>query len=179
VHVEHDFEVAVGEGREPAGVAGRQRVARGEREGERALARQPRGEGRVKQDLARRGAVVGLGGGGDGPARGGGEAAAAAGAEELGDDEDGEDDEEEDAVIEVGGRPVPREVMAEVLRRLGPRGVMAAAGVSRGWRDCAGRVWRAADELRLRVLAASGAGLLGALLPRCPALSRLQLRMER
>ncbi|XP_039783319.1 F-box/LRR-repeat protein 17-like isoform X1 [Panicum virgatum] len=90
----------------------------------------------------------------------------------------GEDDEEEDAVIEVGGRPVPREVMAEVLRRLGPRGVMAAAGVSRGWRDCAGRVWRAADELRLRVLAASGAGLLGALLPRCPALSLLQLRME-
>ncbi|XP_039827872.1 F-box/LRR-repeat protein 17-like isoform X6 [Panicum virgatum] len=87
-------------------------------------------------------------------------------------------EEEEDVVMEVGGRPVPREVMAEVLRRLGPRGVMAAAGVSRGWRDCAGRVWRAADELRLRVLAASGAGLLGALLPRCPALSRLQLRME-
>ncbi|PUZ37903.1 hypothetical protein GQ55_9G155200 [Panicum hallii var. hallii] len=90
-----------------------------------------------------------------------------------------EEEEEEGAVMEVGGRPVPSEVMAEVLRRLGPRGVMAAAGVSRGWRDCAGRVWRAADELRLRVLAASGAGLLGALLPRCPALSRLQLRMER
>ena len=74
---------------------------------------------------------------------------------------------------------MPREVMAEVLRRLGPRGVMAATGVSRGWRDCAGRVWRAAEELRLRVLASSGAGLLGALLPRCTALSRLDLRMER
>jgi hypothetical protein len=92
---------------------------------------------------------------------------------------DGGDEDDDDAAVEVGGRPVPGEVMAEVLRRLGPRGVMAAAGVSRGWRDCAGRVWRAADELRLRVLPGTGAGLLGALLPRCPALSRLDLRMER
>ncbi|CAN6291754.1 unnamed protein product [Urochloa humidicola] len=91
---------------------------------------------------------------------------------------DGEPEEEDD-VMEVGGRPVPGEVMAEVLRRLGPRGVMAAAGVSRGWRDCAGRVWRAADELRLRVLAGSGAGILAVLLPRCAALSSLHLRMER
>ncbi|KAG0548476.1 hypothetical protein BDA96_01G170300 [Sorghum bicolor] len=89
------------------------------------------------------------------------------------------DDEEEGATVDVGARrPVPTEVMAEVLRRLGPRGVLAAAGVSRGWRDCAGRVWRAADELRLRVLAASGVALLAALLPRCTALSRLYLRME-
>ncbi|KAL6637475.1 hypothetical protein ACP70R_025047 [Stipagrostis hirtigluma subsp. patula] len=86
---------------------------------------------------------------------------------------DGEAEDEEP--LEVGGRAVPREVMAEVLRRLGPRGVMAAAVVSRGWRDCAGRVWRAAEELRLR---ATGLGLLGALLPRCAALARLSLRME-
>ncbi|CAN6323248.1 unnamed protein product [Urochloa humidicola] len=99
---------------------------------------------------------------------------------EMGEPEEGGDDDDGgDAVMEVGGRPVPREVMAEVLRRLGPRGVMAAAGVSRGWRDCAGRVWRAADELRLRVLAGSGPGILAALLPRCDALSRLHLRMER
>uniref|UniRef100_A0A0E0GQU1 Uncharacterized protein n=1 Tax=Oryza nivara TaxID=4536 RepID=A0A0E0GQU1_ORYNI len=83
--------------------------------------------------------------------------------------------EEEEAAVELGGRAVPRELMAEVLRRLGPRGVMAAAAVSRGWRDCAGRVWRAAEELRLR---AAGVSLVGALLPRCPALSRLSLRME-
>ncbi|CAL4943280.1 unnamed protein product [Urochloa decumbens] len=98
---------------------------------------------------------------------------------EMGEPEEGGEDDDDDAVMEVGGRPVPREVMAEVLRRLGPRGVMAAAGVSRGWRDCAGRVWRAADELRLRVLAGSGAGILAALLPRCAALSCLHLRMER
>ncbi|KAG8062793.1 hypothetical protein GUJ93_ZPchr0003g18227 [Zizania palustris] len=82
---------------------------------------------------------------------------------------------EEEGALELGGRAVPREVLAEVLRRLGPRGVMAAAAVSRGWRDCAGRVWRAAEELRLR---AAGISLVGALLPRCLALSRLALRME-
>lgn len=87
-----------------------------------------------------------------------------------------EEDDDEDAMMDVGGRPVPKEVMAEVLRRLGPRGVMAAAGVSRGWRDCAGRVWRATEELRLRV---AGLDLLAALLPRCTALARLSLRMER
>ncbi|GJN24014.1 hypothetical protein PR202_gb11718 [Eleusine coracana subsp. coracana] len=87
----------------------------------------------------------------------------------------GDEEDDDEAMMEVGGRPVPKEVMAEVLRRLGPRGVMAAAGVSRGWRDCAGRVWRATEELRLR---AAGPGLLGALLLRCIALARLSLRME-
>jgi hypothetical protein len=82
----------------------------------------------------------------------------------------------DEETMDVCGRPVPKEVMAEVLRRLGPRGVIAAAEVSRGWRDCAGRVWRATEELRLR---AAGLGLLGALLPRCTALARLELRMER
>jgi hypothetical protein len=63
-----------------------------------------------------------------------------------------------------------------VMRRLPPRGVAASAAVCRGWRGCARRVWRAADELRLR---AAGVRPVGALLPRCPALSRLVLRMER
>lgn len=90
-----------------------------------------------------------------------------------------DDDDDDEATVDVGARKVHREVMAEVLRRLGPRGVMAAAGVSRGWRDCAGRVWRAAEELRLRVRASSGVDLLAALLPRCSALSHLHLQMER
>jgi hypothetical protein len=90
-------------------------------------------------------------------------------AEEL---EDGDDE----AMMNVAGRLVPKEVMAEVLRRLGPRGVLAAAEVSRAWRDCAARVWRATEELRLR---AAAIGILGALLPRCTALARLLLRMER
>ncbi|CAM0875803.1 unnamed protein product [Alopecurus aequalis] len=92
--------------------------------------------------------------------------------EEDGDDDDMEEDEER---IELGGRAVPAEVVAEVLRRLGPRGVLESAAVSRGWRDCAARVWRAAEELRLRP---AGVALVGALLPRCTALSRLVLHMQ-
>lgn len=71
VHVQHDLEVAVGERREAVRVAGRQRVARRERERQRALPRQTRGEGRVQQDLALRHAVVGVGdrGGGRGSGR--------------------------------------------------------------------------------------------------------------
>uniref|UniRef100_A0ACD5YED0 Uncharacterized protein n=1 Tax=Avena sativa TaxID=4498 RepID=A0ACD5YED0_AVESA len=78
--------------------------------------------------------------------------------------------------VAVGpGKRVPGEVVMEVLRRLAPRGVAAAAAVSRGWRDCARRVWRGAEEIRLR---AASVTTVGALLPRCPALSRLVLRME-
>uniref|UniRef100_A0ACD5ZYG4 Uncharacterized protein n=2 Tax=Avena sativa TaxID=4498 RepID=A0ACD5ZYG4_AVESA len=91
-------------------------------------------------------------------------------------DEDGDDEMEEDEeTMELGGRAVPTEVVGEVLRRLGPRGVLEAAAVNRGWRDCAARVWRAAEELRLRP---AGVALVGALLPRCTALSRLVLHME-
>lgn len=97
VDVEHDHEVAIWQAREPAGVAGRQRVALGEREGQRALARQPWGEGWIEQDLPLRDGVVGAGGGaGAEQARGRGEVAAGAGAEELGDDEDRDDDGEEE-----------------------------------------------------------------------------------
>ncbi|XP_040378244.1 F-box/LRR-repeat protein 17-like isoform X2 [Oryza brachyantha] len=58
-------------------------------------------------------------------------------------DEDEGGGPEPELELELGGRAVPREVMAE--------------------------------ELRLR---AAGVSLVGALLPRCPALSRLYLRME-
>ncbi|KAF7056964.1 hypothetical protein CFC21_064323 [Triticum aestivum] len=79
-------------------------------------------------------------------------------------------------LVAVGsGVRVPGEVVIEVLRRLAPRAVAASAAVSRGWRDCARRVWWGAEELRLR---AAGVSTIGTLLPRCPALSRLVLRME-
>ncbi|KAJ1266231.1 hypothetical protein BS78_08G135500 [Paspalum vaginatum] len=89
-----------------------------------------------------------------------------------------EDDEEAEAGgwVELGaGRRAPGEVVVEVLRRLAPRGVAAAAGVSRGWRECARRVWRRAEEVRLR---AAGVRPVGALMARCPALARLVLRMD-
>jgi hypothetical protein len=92
-------------------------------------------------------------------------------------------DAEEDAAdsdsgwVELGaGRRAPGEVVVEVLRRMAPRGVAAAAGVSRGWRDCARRVWRGAEEVRLR---ATSVRPVGALMARCPALARLVLRMDR
>ncbi|XP_062201802.1 F-box/LRR-repeat protein 17-like [Phragmites australis] len=90
------------------------------------------------------------------------------------DDDEGE--EVSEGWVEVGaGRRVPGEVVVEVLRRLAPRAVAASAGVSRGWRECARRVWRAAEEVRLRT---SGVRPVGALLTRCPALARLVLRMD-
>ncbi|XP_062204776.1 F-box/LRR-repeat protein 17-like [Phragmites australis] len=87
-----------------------------------------------------------------------------------------DDEEVWEGLVEVGaGRRVPGEVVVEVMRRLAPRGVAASAAVSRGWRECARRVWRAAEEIRLR---AAGVRPLGALLPRCPALARLVLHMD-
>ncbi|XP_047091587.1 F-box/LRR-repeat protein 17-like isoform X3 [Lolium rigidum] len=90
-------------------------------------------------------------------------------------DDDPMDEDDDDDAMDLGGRAVPTEVVVEVLRRLGPRGVLEAAAVSRAWRDCAARVWRAAEELRLRP---AGGGLVAALLPRCTALSRLLLHMQ-
>ncbi|KAG2630552.1 F-box/LRR-repeat protein 17-like [Panicum virgatum] len=94
---------------------------------------------------------------------------------EEGEEADDEDDEGPGWVELGDGRRAPGEVLVEVLRRLAPRGVAAAAGVSRGWRDCARRVWRGAQEVRLR---AAGVGPVGALAARCPALARLVLRMD-
>ncbi|CAN6356881.1 unnamed protein product [Urochloa humidicola] len=94
-------------------------------------------------------------------------------------DEEREGEEEEDSGpgwVELGaGRRAPGEVLVEVLRRMAPRGVAAAAGVSSGWRDCARRVWRGAEEVRLR---ASSVRPVGALMARCPKLARLVLRMD-
>ncbi|ONM32947.1 F-box/LRR-repeat protein 17 [Zea mays] len=91
-------------------------------------------------------------------------------------DGDGDNDPPAERWVEVGaGRRAPGVVLVEVLRRLSPRSVAAAAGVSRGWHECARRVWRAAEEVRL---CAAGVSSVGALMARCPALARLVLRMD-
>ncbi|CAN6352279.1 unnamed protein product [Urochloa humidicola] len=90
-------------------------------------------------------------------------------------DGDGEEDSGPEWVELGAGRRAPGEVLVEVLRRMAPRGVAAAAGVSSGWRECAHRVWRGAEEVRLR---ASSVRPVGALMARCPALARLVLRMD-
>ncbi|CAL4905347.1 unnamed protein product [Urochloa decumbens] len=95
--------------------------------------------------------------------------------EEVGEGEAEEEDSGPERVDLGAGRRAPGEVLVEVLRRMAPRGVAAAAGVSREWRECARRVWRGAEEVRLR---ANSVRPVGALMARCPALARLVLRMD-
>ncbi|XP_066356065.1 F-box/LRR-repeat protein 17-like [Miscanthus floridulus] len=78
--------------------------------------------------------------------------------------------------VEVGaGRRAPGEVLVGVLQRLPPRAVAAAAGVSRGWRECTRRLWGGAEEVRLR---ASGVRPVAGLIARCPVLAKLVLTMD-
>lgn len=74
---------------------------------------------------------------------------------------------------------LPTACLWEVLRRLPPVGLLAAAKVCKGWRETSRRLWRAAEELRLRVPARAQVGFVGSVLQKCPALVRLSLRMER
>ncbi|XP_021898040.1 F-box/LRR-repeat protein 17 [Carica papaya] len=73
---------------------------------------------------------------------------------------------------------LPPVCLWEVLRRLPPAGILAAARVCKGWRDTTRKLWRAAEELRLRVPVRAQIGFVGSLLQKCPGLVRLSLRME-
>ncbi|XP_059432871.1 F-box/LRR-repeat protein 17 [Corylus avellana] len=77
---------------------------------------------------------------------------------------------------ESGGFPAG--CLWEILRRLPPAGLLAAARVCKGWRETAKRLWKAAEELRLRVPARAQVGLVGSVLQKCPGIVRLSLRME-
>ncbi|RAL42167.1 hypothetical protein DM860_011950 [Cuscuta australis] len=66
----------------------------------------------------------------------------------------------------------------EVLRRLPPPDLLSVAVVSKGWRDTARMLWRAAEELRLRVPAKAQVGHVRSLLQKCPDLVRLSLTMQ-
>ncbi|KAL6007335.1 hypothetical protein ACLOJK_032832 [Asimina triloba] len=81
-------------------------------------------------------------------------------------------DEDEDDTSSSAG------CLAEVLRRLAPSALLSAAQVCREWRDCARRVWRAAQELRLHVPPRAKVGFVGSVLRRCTGLVRLSLRVE-
>ncbi|KAL0437408.1 UNVERIFIED_CONTAM: F-box/LRR-repeat protein 17 [Sesamum radiatum] len=74
---------------------------------------------------------------------------------------------------------LPAFCLWEVLRRLPPAGLLSAARVCRGWRETTRRLWRAAEELRLRVPAKAQIGFVGSVLQKCPGLVQLSLRMER
>ncbi|GFP98006.1 F-box/LRR-repeat protein 17 [Phtheirospermum japonicum] len=87
-------------------------------------------------------------------------------------------DPEEDPDLDGSGG-LPMSCLWEVLRRLPPTGLLSAARVSRGWRETTKKLWRAAEELRLRVPAKAQIGFVGSVLQKCPGLLRLSLRIER
>ncbi|KAJ7006111.1 hypothetical protein NC653_005458 [Populus alba x Populus x berolinensis] len=88
-------------------------------------------------------------------------------------------DESEMDLFGSGCGKLPVSCMWEIFRRLPPAGLLAAGSVCKGWRETARRLWRAAEELRLRVPPRSQPGFVGSVLQKCPGLSRLNLRLER
>lgn len=99
---------------------------------------------------------------------------------EGGDDVDVDDDveDEDDVDVVIGSGKLPVSCLWEVLRRLPPPSLLSAAKVCKGWRDVSKRLWKAAEELRLRVPAKTQVGFVGSVLQKCPALIRLSLTME-
>ncbi|TKY52690.1 F-box/LRR-repeat protein 17 [Spatholobus suberectus] len=73
---------------------------------------------------------------------------------------------------------LPASLLWEVLRRLPPAGLLSAAKVCKGWRETAKRLWRAAEELKLRVPTNVPVGFVASMLQKCPGIVRLSLRME-
>ncbi|KAL6505180.1 hypothetical protein OROGR_024997 [Orobanche gracilis] len=86
-------------------------------------------------------------------------------------------DTEEDLDLDGSGG-LPMNCLWEVLRRLPPSRLLSAARVCRGWRETTRKLWRVAEELRLRVPAKAQIGFVGSVLQKCPALLRLSLRIE-
>lgn len=93
---------------------------------------------------------------------------------------DGDSFHEEDLDMDLDIDPcgLPVSLMWEVMRRLPPAGLLAAARVCRGWRETAKRLWKAAEELKLRVPANVQVGFVASMLQKCPGIVRLSLRME-
>ncbi|CAK9179279.1 unnamed protein product [Ilex paraguariensis] len=88
------------------------------------------------------------------------------------------DDEEPETEWDLDSGGLPASCLWEVLRRLTPPELLSVATVCKGWRDTARRLWRAAEELRLRVPVKAQVGFVGSVLQKCPGLIRLSLRME-
>ncbi|KAJ0691838.1 putative F-box domain, leucine-rich repeat domain superfamily, F-box-like domain superfamily [Helianthus annuus] len=101
--------------------------------------------------------------------------------EELVDSDDdigGEEEELIDEEVDIGSGKLPVSCLWEVMRRLPPPALLSAAKVCTGWRDVSKRLWKAAEELRLRVPANIQVGYVGSVLQKCPALVRLSLTMQ-
>lgn len=93
-------------------------------------------------------------------------------------DDDGSSDPDFGSDLPGSGK-LPFNCLWEVLRRLPPPALLSAAKVCKGWRDTSRKLWKAAEELRLRVPAKSPIGFAGSVVQKCPSLLRLSLIMER
>ncbi|KAK9070129.1 hypothetical protein SSX86_010529 [Deinandra increscens subsp. villosa] len=83
-----------------------------------------------------------------------------------------------DEEVDIGSGKLPMSCLWEVMRRLPPPSLLSAAKVCTGWREVTKRIWKAAEELRLRVPAGTQVGFVGSVLQKCPALARLSLTMQ-
>lgn len=99
-------------------------------------------------------------------------------AESMDELEEDEFEMDEDPDLDGSGG-LPASCLWEILRRLPPVGMLSAARVCRGWRETTRRLWRAAEELRLRVPAKAQIGFVGSVLQKCPGLLKLSLKIER
>ncbi|KAK1412590.1 hypothetical protein QVD17_33967 [Tagetes erecta] len=94
------------------------------------------------------------------------------------DDEGGGDVDLEDVEVDVGSGKLPVSCLWEVMRRLPPPTLLTVAKVCTGWRDVSKQIWKAAEEVRVRVPAKMQVGYVGSVLQKCPGLVRLSLTME-
>jgi F-box domain len=89
-------------------------------------------------------------------------------------------EEEDEELVGVGtAGVVPLSSLVEVLKRVPVKGLLSAAAVCHGWRECVKRMWRSAEELRVKVSPNSQIGFIESILEKCVGLVRLTLRMER
>ncbi|CAL0320555.1 unnamed protein product [Lupinus luteus] len=80
--------------------------------------------------------------------------------------------------LDIDSCGLPVNLLWEVMRRLPPAGLLSAAKVCKGWRETARRLWKAAEELKLRVPSSVHVGFVASMLQKCPGILRLSLRME-
>ncbi|KAM7257122.1 hypothetical protein ACFE04_012863 [Oxalis oulophora] len=92
--------------------------------------------------------------------------------------EEEEEEEIDESEVDLMDNGPPASCLWEVFRRLSPAELLSAASVSKRWRDMTRRLWRAAEELRLRVPKKAQIGFVNSVLQKCPELVRLNLRME-
>ncbi|KAM7277366.1 hypothetical protein ACFE04_019232 [Oxalis oulophora] len=80
-------------------------------------------------------------------------------------EEEEEIDKSEVDLMDIGP---PVSCLREVFRRLSPAELLSAASVSKGWRDMTRKLWRAAEELRLRVSKKGQIGFVDTVLKKSP-----------